>query len=463
MFACDFYNNEKPMLIDHDQLERIYYKFRHLVPPRLLYHPDHFQILSLLRKCKNDGELLQQVVAERLRFILSEAITHVPFYRESIQLTVAEIKQSENPVELLQFFPFVEKETVMNEQDRFLSDRYRNRRIHYKTSGGSSGQGVGVWRNKRLADVERAFFHWERSRFGFSLERSRCVRIGADARRKAEEYPVWRLGTQLMLSPYHVNERWRDEIVRCLNEYKPEFINAYPSSLYELAKLIEAGELDFRVKAVFLASEPGLDYQLEKIFDVFQAPISLNYGQTERATIAFAEYRGSKLSPYRLNPLYGYFENRSVESQFEIVGTSLWNDVMPLIRYCTKDFGLIGENGEIEKIDGRAQEFLIDKSGNRIPGLSIVIDEPTWNFVKYYQIRQSQVGIISILLVPKEGSLSDEQLNYVLEGQQKRWGGFFDISVQEVDSIPLTRGAKRRLAVCDIKSGNSLQSQSLMQ
>ena len=441
------------MLIDHDQLEQIYYKYRHLIPSRLLHHPDYFQVLSLLRRCQNNGELLQQVVAEKLRFILSEAITHVPFYRESIPLTAADIKRSENPAELLQFFPLLEKETIMNQQDRFLSDRYRNTRIHYKTSGGSSGQGIGVWRNKRLADIEKAFFHWELTRFGLSLERSLCVRIGAIARRKAEEYPIWRLGRQLMLSPYHVNERWRDEIVKHLNEYEPEYINAYPSSLYELAKLIEPGQLDFRVRAVLLNSEPALDYQLKKIFELFQAPILLNYGQTERTTIAFAEYR-SQMSPYRLNPLYGYFENRSVEDQFEIVGTSLWNDVMPLIRYCTKDFGFIGKNGELEKIDGRAQEFLIDKSGNRIPGLSIVIDEPTWNFVKYYQIRQSQVGVITILLVPKEGRLSDEQISYVLEGQQKRWGGFFDISVREVDSIPLTKGAKRRLVVCDIDSSS---------
>jgi phenylacetate-CoA ligase len=60
------------------------------------------------------------------------------------------------------------------------------------------------------------------------------------------------------------------------------------------------------------------------------------------------------------------------------------------------------------------------------------------------------------LLVPKEGQLSDEQISYVLEGQQKRWGGFFDISAREVDSIPLTKGAKRRLVVCDINSSSSV-------
>jgi phenylacetate-CoA ligase len=437
------------MLVGH--LERTYYALRHWVPPRVLYHPAYFDVLSLLEKCGNDSDFLERAIATRLRFILSEAITQVPFYRESIKLTVEEIKRSEKPVELLQLFPFLEKETVMDQQDRFLSDRYRRKRIYYVTSGGSSGQGIGLWRNKRVADIEKAFFTWERERFGFSLERSSYLRIGADARRKAGESPVWRRGNQLMLSPYHVNEQWRKEILLHLNKYKPEFINAYPSSLYELTQLIESDQLDFRPRAIFLASEPVLDYQLAKIYDTFSAPISINYGLTERTNLAFAEYREGVKHSYRMNPFYGYSENRSVDNQFEIVGTSLWNDVMPLIRYCTADFGLLGENGEVDEIDGRAQEFLLDKSGSRIPGLSIIIDEPTWDFVKYYQVTQSQVGVIKILLVPKRGSLSEKQRKYVLSSQQKRWGKFFDVTVQEVDNIPLTPGGKRRLVVSDIK------------
>ena len=438
------------MSILADHLERAYYTFRHWIPARLLYHPAYFAVLSQLEKSEKDRAFLEKAIAERLRFILSEAITYVPFYRESIKLTVEEIKRSEKPIELLQFFPFLEKETVMDQQSRFLSDRYRKQRIYYATSGGSSGQGVGVWRNKRIADIEKAFFAWERKRFSFSLERSSYLRIGADARRKAGEYPVWKLGNQLMLSPYHVNEQWLEEIVLRLNECKPEFINAYPSSLYELAKLIEPDRLHFRPRAIFLASEPVLDYQLAKIFDTFCAPISFHYGLTERTNLAFAEYREGTKYPYQMNPVYGYSENRSVDGQFEIVGTSFWNDVMPLIRYCTADFGLIDENGELDKIDGRAQEFLLDKYGNRIPGLSIIIDEPTWDFVKYYQVTQSQVGVIKILFVPKRQSLTEEQRRYVLNGQQKRWGGFFDISVQEVDNIPLTAGGKRRLVVSNI-------------
>ena len=106
------------MLIDHDQLEQIYCGYRHLVPSRLLYHPDYFQVLSLLRRCQNNGELLQQVIAEKLRFILSEAITSCSFLPES-RITarrMTDINRSENPAELLQSFPFLHKEMIMNQQ-----------------------------------------------------------------------------------------------------------------------------------------------------------------------------------------------------------------------------------------------------------------------------------------------------------------------------------------------------------
>jgi phenylacetate-CoA ligase len=433
-------------------LERSYYMFRPWIPARVLYHPAYFDALSLLKQCDGDSHLLEKTVNSRLRFILREAVTNVPFYRESIKLSVDDIIKCDNPLELLHLFPFLEKETVMDQQDRFINDRYRGKRIYYVTSGGSSGQGIGLWRNKRLADIEKAFFAWERERLGFSVQRSRSLRIGANARRKAREYPLWKLGKQLMLSPYHVNEQWREEILIRLNEYKPEFIDAYPSSLYELTKLLEADQLDFQPRAIFLASEPVLDYQLVKIYDKFKVPISINYGLTERTNLAFAEYSEGLKSRYRMNPLYGYTENRLVHGQFEIVGTSLWNDVMPLIRYCTADFGLLSENSEIDEIDGRAQEFLVDKFGSRIPGLSIIIDEPTWDFVKYYQVTQSQPGVIKILLVPKRGALSEEQRKYVLEGQQNRWGEFFDIAVHEVENIPLTPAGKRRLVMTEIKS-----------
>lgn len=81
----------------------------------------------------------------------------------------------------------------------------------------------------------------------------------------------------------------------------------------------------------------------------------------------------------------------------DIVGTSLWNDVMPLIRY---------------------------RTGRRIPRLAIVIDEATCDFVRLYQVRQRA---------------------FMLAAHERRRGRLFDIALQEVSDIPLAANGRRKL------------------
>lgn len=52
----------------------------------------------------------------------------------------------------------------------------------------------------------------------------------------------------------------------------------------------------------------------------------------------------------------------------DIVGTSFWNDIMPLIRSCTNDFGTIDEFGSDPTITRYGQELLLDRNGNRTIG-----------------------------------------------------------------------------------------------
>ncbi|UMR28361.1 hypothetical protein MJ904_14380 [Massilia sp. MB5] len=424
-----------------DWLEKRYYAYRKYIPARVLYHPEYFR---LLRQLGAGAEQREQLRTRQLRHILSSACTHVPFYRSTVRLSAAELAH-EAPDELLARFPYLSKAEVMSRQRDFLDERLNPRFLNYVTSGGSSGQGIGLWRNKRLADIEKAFLIdcWGKS--GFSFDKSNYLRIGADARRLAHEAPSRVMGNRLMLSPYHLAPQHRNQIVADLNAYRPDYVHAYPSSAAALAEIVSAGELDFKVKAVMLVSEPATLQQLAAIEGLFRCPISISYGQSERTNLAFASYHGGVFQPYRFEPLYAVTENRLQGETAEIVGTSLWNDVMPLIRYCTNDFGLVRADGVCEKLEGRDQEFLIDRFGNRIPGLSIVIDEVTWDFVRLYQVRQQQAGAIRLAVVGKHGALSGEQREFVLGAQLKRWGSFFDIDLEEVADIPLAPNGKRKL------------------
>jgi phenylacetate-CoA ligase len=427
----------------HDMLAKPYYTWRQYIPSKVLYHPDFFKVQELLSQ---DQAAVDEHARQRLRAILVHALEHVPYYRRMVRVRAAEA--AHEPLdEVLAAFPFLSKEEVMSQQRDFLDSRLNPDKLMYATSGGSSGQGIGLWRTKRLADIEKAFFTHEWGKRGFSFDKSRILRIGADARRLAHEEPVRVLGNRLMLSPYHIHEQHKAAIVEAIQRFRPEFVHGYPSSVTALAELVEPGVLDVQPKAVLLASEPGTPAQIASIRRLFNCPVSLNYGLSERTNLAFMDADDTGLSDYRFNPLYGWNENYMEGERAEIVGTSLWNDVMPLIRYRTNDFGRIDADGRCAAIDGRGHEFLVDRSGKRIPGLSIVIDEVTWDFVRLYQVRQRKAGEITLAVVPRHGSLNEEQRAFVLDAQQRRWGGFFDISLQEENDIPLAPNGKRKLVV----------------
>jgi phenylacetate-CoA ligase len=426
-----------------DWAARRYYAWRPYLPARLLYHPDFFRVRTAL--ALDDAAIAVQA-RMRLRYILVHALRHVPWYRSTVRLSAA--AAAHEPLEgVLMQFPYLTKDEMMAHQRAFLDERLDPQRLLYATSGGSSGQGIGMWRNKRLADIEKAFFVHEWRRFGFSFDKSRILRIGADARRLAHEAPARVVGNRLMLSPYHVGHAHKRAILDAINRFRPDYVHAYPSSAAALAELLQAGELDHPVRAVLLASEPATPAQLAALRRVFACPVSLNYGLSERTNLAFAVSADAAASPYRFHPLYGWNENRRDGTRSEIVGTSLWNDVMPLIRYRTGDYGAIDAHGRCPDIDGRGQEFLVDRGGGRIPGLSIVIDEATWDFVRLYQVRQSRPGAIVLAVVPRHGPLDAGQRAFVLDAQRRRWGGLFDIVLQEENDIPLADNGKRRLVV----------------
>jgi phenylacetate-CoA ligase len=424
-------------------LAKRYDAYRRYVPARLLYHPDFFRVRSLLAQPRSAAQTRTRR-SEMLRHILVSAIEQVPFYRRSVRLSAGELAH-EAPHELLARFPYLDKDQVMACQRDFLDQRLDPRQLAYATSGGSTGQGIGMWRSKRLADIEKAFFTHEWGRFGFNFDKARTLRIGADARRLAHEGPLRVAGNRLLLSPYHIEQRHRGAILAAINRFRPAFVHAYPSSAAALAELVQRRDLDFDARAVLLASEPATGAQLAAIERLFGCPISINYGLSERTNLAFAEHRHGVTRPYRFEALYGWSENRADGERAEIVGTSLWNDVMPLIRYRTGDYGQIDAGGECLAIDGRGQEFLVDRSGNRIPGLAIVIDEATWDFVRLYQVRQRRPGAITLAVVAKNGALDAHQKAFVLGAQQQRWGGFFDITLEEEDDIPLAPNGKRKL------------------
>jgi len=178
--------------------------------------------------------------------------------------------------------------------------------------------------------------------------------------------------------------------------------------------------------------------------------VSISYGLTERTNLAFAMHDGAVTSPYQFHALYGWNENRVRYGRHEIVGTSLWNEVMPLIRYCTGDYARIDEHGRCDNIEGRLQDFVIDRHGNRLPGLTIALDACAWHFIKACQLYQRKCGKVTLSIVPRDGGLGPEQRAALLAGPARYWGRTVEFDCIEVPHIAAGPGGKRRFVVNDI-------------
>ena len=192
-----------------------------------------------------------------------------------------------------------------------------------------------------------------------------------------------------------------------------------------------------------------MDGQLERIGRVFGTQVSISYGLTERTNLAFALHADGHTSPYRFEPLYGRTETPARDERSEIVGTSLWNEVMPLIRYRTADCAAIDAAGQCTAIEGRLQEYVLDRHGNRLPGLMIALDACTWNFIKSCQLYQREPGKVLLRIVPRR-PLSHADRSALLASPRRYWGCAMEFDVVEVPAIPAAPGGKQRFVVNEL-------------
>jgi phenylacetate-CoA ligase len=391
---------------------------------------------------------VEQALRGELAAVLDVALTHVPHYRDSLGARVkpADIRP-ETARDLLAEFPLLHKAEVMAEPRRFVDERLSDRQLTFGTSGGSTGQGMAIFGDRATAAAERAFFQHHWGPLGYHPLKARMARFSTSARRTQDEDPCRRAGNLLYISPWHLNRRWLPRIVEALREFAPQVIWSYPSCVRDLAMhLRETGGGLPSLRACCLASEacPEGDYRI--IRDTLGCPVSLNYGLSERSNLAFSRETSAGLV-YDLDPLYAVSETcQDEEGATELVGTMYWNRAMPLIRYRTQDLVRLDGNVIVE-LQGRVQEVLVGRGGERIPGFSIKIDEYTWEHVDAYQVVQTERGHLLLKVVPRADALPESFAERLLASQRSRLGDIFEITLEETRAMDRTPRGKQRLIV----------------
>ena len=358
-------------------------------------------------------EQLEAYRRERLAASLNAAVTHLPRYR-GITATIT----PDNALEvLLERFPIVDKNELLdNPAAYYPHDAVPKRWYSIGRTSGTTGTPLTLFRDPAAVLAEEAFLRrfWESS--GFVRGQHRAALRGdlvVPVDRKTP--PFWfynRYDQQLLISSRHLGTEQLPHIAQALREFAPRMLQAYPSTAYALATLLQERSERLEIPLVFTSSEPLYTHQRELIEDRLGCRVRDMYGMAERVALATECEHGRM----HLNTDYSEVEivdeaGRPTEGIGFIVGTTFHNRAMPLVRYrlsdqtrwipgrcpCGLPFPMI------EPISGKYEDRLCGRSGNFISP-SIV----TFAFKGLSRIRQSQVaqlapGVWEVRIVPEPG------------------------------------------------------------
>jgi phenylacetate-CoA ligase len=307
---------------------------------QIRYSPATFEILRELRK--HEAWTAEQIAAHQLagiRKTLDHARRTVPFYKN---YTSVEIRKMED----LRKLPVLKRETLRENQERFLSNSiHQSRRIRAGTTG-TTGANLKVAYTQEFGRTNWAFLLRQWAWAGVALRQPRITFYGArvvPADRAQPPYWVHNLPErQILMSIFHLSEATAPAYVALLRRQGGRILEGFPSVLSIVADFaLQSGE-PIPMRAIFTSGEPLYPTIRAKLEDAFQAPVFDSYGMTEYCGLIHQCDRGQM----HLVPEYGFLE--ILDENDDPVGpdedgyfawTGFLNEAMPLIRYRIGDRG----------------------------------------------------------------------------------------------------------------------------
>jgi phenylacetate-CoA ligase len=255
-------------------------------------------------------------------------------------------------------------------------------------TSGTTGVPLRLKRSIQSLAIEQAMFDWMAAKVGLDYGNSRIAVLRGDEVKDPNdpEPPYWvDVGrSKVIFSSVHLNSRTFPHYERKLQEFQPDVLTCYPSSLELLTHLAEPRNSSITFKLAITSSETLGDGLRERVRRVFGAPLLDYYGQTERSCAAYSLEDGI----YRFIFPYAYPELvPGADGKCGIVGTPFWNRAQPLVRYDIGDIAVLpaaAAASEIERekislgfstfngIEGRRSDCLKLADGSRVFGLDRV-------------------------------------------------------------------------------------------
>ena len=414
------------------------------------------RVQALLAHERLPREHLEALTDRLLTDTLRAATRHIPRYR-GVKTTIAAGNVREA---LVTQFPIIEKSDLTERPAEHYPHGHTPRpwTIVGRTSG-TSGTPLQVFRSLKSVLWENAIverhFRWSGYRPGMRRAFLRGDLVVPIERTTPPYWFLNRYNNQLIVLSRHLREECVGDIVEKLIEFAPFMMEAYPSTAYELALLLEQRNATLKIPYVYTGSEPLYPHQRQLIEARLTTRVMDHYGMAERIAYATECEHGG----LHVNSDYSYVEivdddGRPTDGEGYVVGTTFNNALMPLVRYrmsdrtrwrreacpCGRTYPLI------EPVTGKYEDTLFGSRGQRISPSVVTFAFKSLRGIKYSQVAQTGEGTWEIRVVPEE-SFNEAERNRLIENVRHLVDPGIHVVVREVAEIARTSTHKYRWIV----------------
>jgi phenylacetate-CoA ligase len=326
------------------------------------------------------------------------------------------------------------------------------------STGGTSGAPLQIVRSLRSVVFEQACIDHMMKKLGVDARAARCAVLRTESVKDPNDFrpPYWIFaggGNRIVFSSSHLNATTAEHYAKALEAFAPDCLLGYPTSLEALCVLLQRSGRRVNIPAALCSSEVLHDRVWSAARDVLGCKLLDYYGQAERVAFAYATAPGE----YRFLPGYAHVEFESAGSDgdhqlYEIVGTSLWNSSMALIRYRTGDLLRVpaswGER-ELEElslglrsfsgVQGRDSDILITPAGVKVTGISH-FQRDVANIVRIQVIQETAAKVVILVLATDD--YNDVDGERLLHNAREKLPGSVAIEVRSVAALERTARGK---------------------
>lgn len=407
---------------------------------------------------------------ERLRATIANAYATVPFYRrrfDAMRLTPADIRGQADLPKL----PLLTRDDIRANFNDLCSTGAPRRALKTGHTSGTTGTPLTVGYDSDTVWMTYAVFdrhyRWAGLKLRGRADRIAVARGNVVVPLNQKRPPFWRFSrrqNQLLLSSFHLSKANLPAYFEELKRFSPDVVDGYPSTLYVLAKYLQARNEYFPVRAAVTSSETLYEFQRAAIEERFRCRVFDYYALAER--VAFSG-ECERHEGHHLAMEYGVAEivdENGVPvapgSPGRLVGTSLHNGAMPLIRYVTSDVTAMRPQScscgrglaLMEDVTTKAEDTLTLADGRMISPSVLTHPFKPLDSIEGSQIIQTAPDAVTVKLI-KGAGYPDALTQHLVGELQARLGAGVTITVEFVQELEASPNGKFKWVISRVPLG----------